>query len=154
MRSKVKRWLHTPGKYSLPWFPHRKQPCDVSDDPGARMRTINRKCLSSKLHPIIIETKTQRKQSQITARHKVTDDMNKRSHISVQTYNNRKNNMLGKQKRHSPRRVWKLRERTSNAPICKIKHSQTQILRSTEKQTCRNSMRCVQRMIQTGVNKG
>lgn len=90
IRSKVKRWLHTPGKYSLPWFPHRKQPCDVSDDPGARMRTINRKCLSSKLHPIIIKTKTQRKQSQIAARHKVTDDMNKRSHISAQTYDNRK----------------------------------------------------------------
>lgn len=103
IRSKVKRWLHTPGKYSLPWFPHRKQPCDVSDDPGARMRTINRKCLSSKLHPIIIKTKTQRKQSQIAARHKVTDDMNKRSHISAQTYNNRKNNMLGNYKRHSPR---------------------------------------------------
>lgn len=58
MRSKVKRWLHTPGKDSLPWFPHCKQPCDVSDDPGARMRAINRKWLSSKLHPIIITTKT------------------------------------------------------------------------------------------------
>lgn len=50
-------WLHAPFKYSLPWFPQRKQPCDVSDDPGARMRTINRKWLSSKLHPIIIKAK-------------------------------------------------------------------------------------------------
>lgn len=43
------------------------------------MRTINRKLLSSKLHPIIIRTKKNTdKQSQIAARHKVTDDMNKR----------------------------------------------------------------------------
>lgn len=43
------------------------------------MRTINRKLLSSKLHPIIIRTKKNTdRQSQIAARHKVTDDMNKR----------------------------------------------------------------------------
>lgn len=76
--SEVEMCLYTFGKYSLPWFPHRKQPCEVSDDPRARMRTINRKLLSSKLHPIIIGTENTHKQSQIAARHKVTDNMSGR----------------------------------------------------------------------------
>lgn len=76
--SEFKTCFYTFGKYSLPWFPHRKQPCEVSDDPRARMRTINRKLLSSKLHPIIIGTENTHKQSQFAARHKVTDNMNGR----------------------------------------------------------------------------
>lgn len=76
--SEVETCFYTFSKYSLPWFPHRKQPCEVSDDPRARMRTINRKLLSSKLHPIIIGTENTHKQSQIAARHKVTDNMNGR----------------------------------------------------------------------------
>lgn len=61
--SKVGTCLYTLGKYSLPWFPHCKQPCEVSDDPRARMRTINRKLVSSKLHPIIIREQKKHRQA-------------------------------------------------------------------------------------------
>lgn len=116
IRSKVKRWLHTPGKYSLPWFPHRKQPCDVSDDPGARMRTINRKWLSSKLHPIIIKTKTQTNnpKSQQDTKWQITRTSNPA--ISAQTYNNPERNTPEKHKHPTfTQRALRQEENKSNA---------------------------------------
>lgn len=103
MRSEVLRWLHTLSKYSSPWFPHRKKPCDVSDDPEDRIRAINRKWLSSKLHPIIITAKKTKqthtdKQSQITTRHKVTDNTDKRPQNPAQTFNSPKKSTWQKHK--------------------------------------------------------
>lgn len=86
------------------------------------MRAINRKWLSSKLHPIIIETKTQDKQSEIAARHKVTDNADERPRILAQTYNKPKNNTAEEYKQPAVTKTAARRERrTSNAPIHKIK---------------------------------
>lgn len=57
------------------------------------MRTINRKWLSSKLHPIIIRTKKVDKQSQITARHKVTANTGEPSHTPRKLTRSGKSNM-------------------------------------------------------------
>lgn len=126
MRSEVKRWLHTLSKYSLPWFPHRKQPCDVSDDPEARIRAINRKWLSSKLHPIIITERKKKptdKQSKITTRHKVIHNTDKRPQTPAQTYNSPEKQHTAGTQTASLHAVFT--NRTSNASIYKIKSFST-----------------------------
>lgn len=62
------------------------------------MRTINRKWLSSKLHPIIIKAKKTKKKRetnnpQITARHKVTANTGEPSHTSHKRTRSGKSNM-------------------------------------------------------------
>lgn len=149
--SEVKRWLHTLGKYSLPWFPHRKQPCDVSDDPGARMRAINRKWLSSKLHPIIIKTKTQTNnlKSQQDTKWQITRTSDPAPQHKLKSSTPEEYKQI--QTHAEP---CSLKKRTSNAPIYQIKDRETQTTQQTEKQTCRNNQTCVQRRIHKGINIG
>lgn len=136
IRSEVKRWLHTPGKYSLPWFPHRKQPCDVSDDPGARMRAINRKWLSSKLHPIIIKTKTQTNnpKSQQDTKWQIT-----RTSDPAPQHKPEKQQAREIQTTQIHTEPHSLKRRTSNTSIYQIKDMQTKAIQQTEKQTWRNN---------------
>lgn len=124
MRSEVLRWLHTLSKYSSPWFPHRKQPCDVSDDPEDRIRAINRKWLSSKLHPIIITAKKQNKHT-LTNNPKSPQDTKWQTTQTNDPKTQRKRSTAPKRARdrntNSPPSCRDFPKRTSNASISKIK---------------------------------
>lgn len=129
---KSERCLHTPDKYSLPWFPHRKQPCDVSDDPGARMRTINRTWLSSKLHPIIIKTKTQTN--------------NPKSPHDTKWRITRTNGPRNCARLQQPQK-----QRDGGIQTVHLQNQRlTQTIRHTENHKCGNNWRCKKRRKQTG----